>query len=108
MDYKEFFERQKYECRLPRWDELPDIELYMDQVITLMGKYFGWLSPQDESVLTSSMINNYVKIGIIPAPIKKKYSRTHLFRLIIILKREQKMKFLIFSHLAMKKNVLTR
>lgn len=84
MDYKEFFERQKYECRLPRWDELPDIELYMDQVITLMGKYFGWLSPQDESVLTSSMINNYVKIGIIPAPIKKKYSRTHLFRLIII------------------------
>lgn len=84
MDYKEFFERQKYECRLPSWDELPDIELYMDQVITLMGKYFGWLSPQDESVLTSSMINNYVKIGIIPAPIKKKYSRTHLFRLIII------------------------
>lgn len=84
MDYKEFLERQKYECRLPRWDELPDIELYMDQVITLMGKYFGWLSPQDESVLTSSMINNYVKIGIIPAPIKKKYSRTHLFRLIII------------------------
>lgn len=84
MDYKEFFERQKYECRLPRWDELPDIELYMDQVITLMGKYFGWLSPQDESVLTPSMINNYVKIGIIPAPIKKKYSRTHLFRLIII------------------------
>lgn len=84
MDYKEFLERQKYECRLPRWDELPDIELYMDQVITLMGKYFGWLSPQDEPVLTSSMINNYVKIGIIPAPIKKKYSRTHLFRLIII------------------------
>ena len=84
MDYKEFFERQKYECRLPRWDELPDIELYMDQVITLMGKYFGWLSPQDEPVLTPSMINNYVKIGIIPAPIKKKYSRTHLFRLIII------------------------
>lgn len=84
MDYKEFFERQKYECRLPRWDELPDIELYMDQVITLMGKYFGCLSPQDEPVLTPSMINNYVKIGIIPAPIKKKYSRTHLFRLIII------------------------
>lgn len=84
MDYKDFFERQKYECRLPRWDELPDIELYMDQVITLMGKYFGWLSPQNEPVLTPSMINNYVKIKIIPAPVKKKYSRTHLFRLIII------------------------
>ncbi|HCF83206.1 MAG TPA: fatty acid-binding protein DegV [Ruminococcaceae bacterium] len=84
MDYKEFFERQKYECRLPRWDELPDIELYMDQVITLMGKYLAWLSPQNEPILTSSMINNYVKIGIIPPPVKKKYSRAQLFRLIII------------------------
>lgn len=84
MDYKEFFERQKFECRLPRWDELPDIELYMDQVITLMGKYLAWLSPQNEPILTSSMINNYVKIGIIPPPVKKKYSRAQLFRLIII------------------------
>lgn len=84
MDYKEFFERQKFECRLPRWDELPDIELYMDQVITLMGKYLAWLSPQNEPLLTSSMINNYVKIGIIPPPVKKKYSRAQLFRLIII------------------------
>ena len=84
MNFKEYFEQQRYECRLPRWDELPDIELYMDQVITLMGKYFGWLSPQNEPVLTPAMINNYVKNGIIPAPVKKKYSRTHLFRLIII------------------------
>ena len=84
MDYKDFFERQKVDCRLPRWDELPDIELYMDQVITLMGKFFGWLSPQGEQILTPSMINNYVKIGILPAPVKKKYSRSHLFRLIII------------------------
>lgn len=84
MNYKDFFEQQRYECRLPRWDELPDIELYMDQVITLMGKYFGWMSPQNEPVLTPAMINNYVKNGIIPAPVKKKYSRTHLFRLIII------------------------
>lgn len=84
MNYKDFFERQKAECRLPRWNELPDIELYMDQVVTLMGKYFGWLSPQDEQILTPSMINNYVKIGIIPAPVKKKYSRAHLFRLVII------------------------
>lgn len=79
----ETIEMQNGAFRLPRWDELPDIELYMDQVITLMGKYFGSLS-SDEQFLTSSMINNYVKNDVIPAPIKKKYSRTHLFRLIII------------------------
>ena len=84
MDYKEFFEKQRENCRLPRWEELPDLELYMDQVITLMGKYFGRFSSKDEPLLTPSMINNYVKNNIIPAPVKKKYSRTHLFRLIII------------------------
>ena len=84
MDYKEFFETQRGNCRLPRWEELPDIELYMDQVITLMSKYFGKFSTKDEPLLTPSMINNYVKNNIIPAPVKKKYSRTHLFRLIII------------------------
>ena len=84
MDYKEFFENQRNNCRLPRWEDLPDIELYMDQVITLMSKYFGKFSTKDEPLLTPSMINNYVKNNIIPAPVKKKYSRTHLFRLIII------------------------
>ena len=89
MSEKENFETQKSGFRLPRWEELPDIELYMDQVITLMGKYFGGLSLSDEPFLTSSMINNYVKNEIIPAPVKKKYSRTHLFRLIIICMMKQ-------------------
>ena len=84
MDYKEFFESRRENCRLPRWEDLPDIELYMDQVITLMGKYFEKFSSKEEALLTPSMINNYVKNNIIPAPVKKKYSRTHLFRLIII------------------------
>ena len=89
MSEKENFETQGSGFRLPRWEERPDIELYMDQVITLMGKYFGGLSPSDEPFLTSSMINNYVKNEIIPAPVKKKYSRTHLFRLIIICMMKQ-------------------
>lgn len=84
MNYKEFFETRRENCRLPRWEDLPDIELYMDQVITLMAKFFGKFSSKEETLLTPSMINNYVKNGIIPAPVKKKYSRTHLFRLIII------------------------
>lgn len=84
MNTKDFFEPLHNSFTLPRWEDLPDIELYMDQVITLMTKFFGSLSSEDEPPLTPSMINNYVKNGIIPSPIKKKYSRTHLFRLIII------------------------
>ena len=84
MEIKEAVELQCNDFTLPRWDELPDIELYMDQVVTLMTKYFGGLSAPDEPTLTPSMINNYVKNGIIPAPVKKKYSRTHLLQLIII------------------------
>lgn len=70
---------------LPRWHELPDIELYMDQVITLIERY---LSPiitlEKHTLLTSSMVNNYVKQGLIPAPIKKRYNRKHIAFLIAI------------------------
>ena len=70
---------------LPRWDELPDIELYMDQVINLVSKYLSpILSQQEQPMLTKSMVNNYVKLGLIPAPVKKKYSRVHLAFLIAI------------------------
>ena len=47
----------------------PDLELYMDQVRTLVDRY---LSPVIKaSIATSSMVNNYVKLGLIPAPVKK-------------------------------------
>jgi hypothetical protein len=61
---------------LPSWDMLPDIELYMDQVVSVVTKYLE--APNSTIVftrpVTSSMINNYVKLGIIPPPVKKKYS----------------------------------
>lgn len=73
------------EFRLPRWDELPDIDLYMDQVITLVERYISPVIQTDkQKVLTSSMVNNYVKLGMIPAPVKKKYERRHLAFLIAI------------------------
>lgn len=83
-DYKSFFEEQNGRCHLPLWNELPDIEVYMDQVITLINKYIGGFAPDGDALLTPSMINNYVKNGILPCPVKKRYSRTHLSRLIII------------------------
>lgn len=67
---------------LPRWRELPDLELYMDQVLALIARYLG--ETPGEKGLTASMVNNYVKLGIMPPPVKKKYARTHLAYLMVI------------------------
>lgn len=74
---------------LPKWSDLPEIDLYMDQVIALMEKYLADVSSQDSKLITPSMINNYVKLGVMPAPIKKKYSREHLAYLVIICSLKQ-------------------
>ena len=75
--------------KLPLWEQLPDIDLYMDQVLSLIGKYFGGFAQDPENVTTSSMINNYVKAKIVPPPKKKKYDREHLsyFMMIFVFKR---------------------
>ena len=70
--------------RLPRWEELPDLELYMDQVLGLMQRYLGAFPGFDEKGLTASMVNNYVKMGALPPPQKKRYTREHLARLLVI------------------------
>lgn len=70
---------------IPRWNELPEFELYMDQVIGLAEKHLGALYHTDgKGLLTPSMINNYVKSGVLPPPKNKKYNRTHLAILMII------------------------
>lgn len=70
--------------RLPRWSELPDLELYMDQVLSLIERYLRSYPGFDGKGLTASMVNNYVKLGVMPAPVKKKYTRVHLAYLIVI------------------------
>ncbi|GFH41073.1 DUF1836 domain-containing protein [Lactococcus insecticola] len=77
---------QKIEvATLPRWDSLPDIDLYMDQVISLVTKYLApIITTHDQALLTKSMVNNYVKLELVPAPVKKKYTRVHLAFLIAI------------------------
>ncbi len=63
---------------LPRWEELPDIDLYMDQVMTLMDRYLDLLLGRShEKIITPAMVNNYVKLNLIPAPHKKQYNRVH-------------------------------
>lgn len=72
------------EQKLPHWEELPDLELYMDQVLSLMERYLGSYPGFDRKGLTASMVNNYVKLGVMPPPVKKKYTRIHLAHLIMI------------------------
>lgn len=62
-----------------KYEELPDIDLYMDQLITFLEKqlYVFQTSSLDKQI-TPSMINNYVKGEVLKAPIAKKYNREHL------------------------------
>lgn len=78
---------QNFNC--PAWESIPDIELYMDQVLSLIDKHFSVFGYEGESSLTSSMINNYVKMKIVPPPAKKRYTREHiaLFFMLTVLKR---------------------
>lgn len=76
---------------IPKWSDLPEIDLYMDQVIALMEKYLSDTSTQETKLITPSMINNYVKLGMMPAPVKKRYSREHLAYLVIICSLKQVM-----------------
>jgi hypothetical protein len=67
------------------WERLPEIYLYMDQVLTYMDKQLCLFERNDNtSLLTSSMINNYVKDGVLPRPEQKKYARDHLALLMVI------------------------
>ena len=70
---------------IPRWNELPEIDLYLDQVVNYLEKYLGqYTINKEDKIITKTMINNYVKLGIMPAPEKKKYSREHIAYLIVI------------------------
>lgn len=65
--------------------EIPNIDLYMDQVTTFMEEHLQASKryPEDK-ILTKTMINNYAKNHLLPAPEKKKYSKEHILLLIYI------------------------
>ena len=64
------------------WDSLPDIDLYMDQVLSYMRRQL--YSSRPESNVTAAMVNNYIRDGILPRTNDKKYSRSHIARLTTI------------------------
>ena len=68
-----------------RPEEIPNIDLYMDQVTTFMNEHLAQYKRHDEDkILTKTMINNYAKNNLLPPPVKKKYSREHMLLLIFI------------------------
>lgn len=68
-----------------RPEDLPDIDLYMDQVTTFMeAQLLSTKRHSEDKILTKTMINNYAKNNLLPSPLKKKYSKEHLLLLIFI------------------------
>ena len=67
--------------RLPRYNEIPNVGLYLEQATKYVCEY---LAPLGEFSLTPSMISNYVKKGLIANPVKKQYGRDHIAYLFFI------------------------
>ena len=66
-------------------EDIPNIELYMDQVTTFMDEHLASTKRYDsDKILTKTMINNYAKNDLLPPPVKKKYSKEHMLLLIFI------------------------
>lgn len=68
------------------WDKLPDLDLYMDQVLSLIERT---KLIEDGHTLTSSMVNNYAKQGLLPRAKGKRYTKEHLMLLTIISQLKQ-------------------
>ena len=65
--------------------DVPNIDLYMDQVTTYMDEHLSDVKRyEDDKILTKTMINNYTKNDLLPPPVKKKYSKEHIYVLTFI------------------------
>lgn len=68
---------------IPSFEHLPDLDLYMDQVLTYLDKQLKLFTISSlDKAITSSMINNYVKGNVIDMPVGKKYSKIHLAKIL--------------------------
>ena len=67
-------------------DEIPKIDLYMDQVLTFLGERLRRTARKSDAdkLLTKTMVNNYVKNKVMIPPVKKKYGRDHILLLMVI------------------------
>ena len=77
--------------RLPAWEEIPDIGLYMEQVVVVLKQHLDYLPPElkEEQCITAAAVNNYVRNKQMPQPVKKRYYRVHLAYLLMICSLKQ-------------------
>lgn len=77
--------------RFPDWKEIPNIGLYMEQMIALLTQYLDFIPVEDpkEKPVTATAIHNYVRLRVMPAPEKRKYYRVHIAYLIMIFTLKQ-------------------
>lgn len=85
------WERYLEQYRLPSWDEIPDLGLYMEQVISFLRGTLDYLPPelQEEQSITAAAINNYVRTRVMPKPLRKRYYRVHIAYLLVICSLKQ-------------------
>ncbi len=85
------WEKYLNEYRLPKWEDIPDLGLYMEQVIALLSKYLDYLPPElkEEQFITAATINNYVRRHLMPEPVKKRYYRVHIAYLVVVCSLKQ-------------------
>ena len=76
MEEMKDLKEQLREQRPASWENLPDLALYMDQVLALMEKQTIHFSEDDK--LTGAMVNNYIKDGVVPRAEGKRYHAEHL------------------------------
>lgn len=88
MNFDKALEEEVNNFHLPRWKELPNVDLYLDQVVCLLESYLANYikndSEKSDKLVTKTMINNYVKHKVLKAPINKKYNKEHIAYLFVI------------------------
>ena len=82
-DVRDLRERMTH-VHIARVEEMPRIELYLDQVLSFVSENLSFMALPGEELITSSMVNNYVKQRVIPAPQRRRYTRRHVASLIFV------------------------
>ncbi len=87
--------------QLPAWEMIPDLGLYMEQVTLLMQQYLTYLPSdnKDEQAVTAASINNYVRLKMMPEPVKKRYYRSHIAYLLMICTLKQSLPLAVLKAL---------
>ena len=85
-ELQEQFHRMVKESLFVSADEIPRIDLYMDQVLTFMEEHLkeSTRDPERDKILTKTMINNYVKNDVLIPPVRKKYGMDHMILLLMV------------------------